>query len=163
MNSLAQTAKTKIRDAFANAEYPGDDNLVTDGGCDPGCREIAAAFRGKAWDSISTQMVREYNGALPLLTPAAFRYYLPAYLLGCIDSRQKVDFAWDSVITHLTPPWKSEFFTERAEGFMDLQADALVAFLRFVDDAEWAEDWEPPPKSPASRVRRAPAYWQSRL
>jgi hypothetical protein len=66
MNILAQTAKTKIGEAFANAEYPGDDNLVTDGGRDPECREIAAAFSNKAWDSISTQMVREFKGALPL-------------------------------------------------------------------------------------------------
>jgi hypothetical protein len=51
---------------------------------------------------------------------------------------------------------------ERAEGFTDLQADALVSFLQFVDAAEWSEDGEPPPKNQAARVRRALAYWRLR-
>lgn len=162
MSSLAQTARTKIREAFGGSEYPGDDNLVRDSGHDPECRELAAAFRGKAWESISTQMIRGHKDAFPLFTPAAFRYYLPAYLLGCIDARSEVDVAWDSVIFHLAPPSKSVRFTERAEGFTDLQADALVSFLELVDAAGWVEDWEPPPKSQAARARRALEYWRLR-
>ena len=89
-------------------------------------------FKGKEWASISPREVRAHADALPLLTPSAFRYYFPAYLLACIDARELIDVAWDSVIFNLTPPkrrdgWQWEFFRVRAEEDPRAEAEATRA------------------------------------
>src|SRR4051794_33677193 len=94
---LQHPVKTKILKAFAATPYPGDKNLVTDqSGYDPEYREVLRAFKGKGWKDISVEMVRKYKDALPLFTPAAFRYYLPAYMIACVDSYYDVDTVRDS-------------------------------------------------------------------
>ena len=154
--------------AFQDSAYPGDDNLVTDGGHDPECRGIVAAFRGKPWTSVSTRMVRAHKDALPLFTPAAFRHYLPAYLLACIDAREEIDVAWDSVIFNLTPPARpkgrrQDFFRRRSEGFTELQGNAIREFLELVDETERASRARVgAPQSIEDEFGPAIAYWRNR-
>jgi hypothetical protein len=75
-----------IVQAFAQTPYPGDDALVLgDASYDPEYREVAAAFRRKQWRQLSPAFVHQHRDVLPLLSPAAFRYFLPAYLLACSD------------------------------------------------------------------------------
>ena len=157
--------RDKVRRAFGSAVYPGDENLVT--GSDPECFEIAAALRGREWSSVSPTLVRECAEALPLLTPAAFCYYLPAYLLACIDAREQIDVAWDSVIFNLTPSparesWQRRFRI-RTDGFTALQAEAITAVLELMEEREHA-DWETAGmKRAESSVAPALLYWKERM
>lgn len=166
MNSRAEDATAKIRETFQDATYPGDDNIVTDGGHDPECREIEDGFKGKAWASISPRTVLQYKDALPLLTPAAFRYYLPAYLIACLEAPEEIDVAWDNVIFNLTPPKQQERlqreFRARTEEFTVHQVEALVAFLEFVNEREQAESGQPGMAALEDRVRPALEYWKAR-
>lgn len=168
MKTIAQirdAAKAKILTAFAATPYPGDDSLVVDqSGFDPECNEIAREFRGKDWKDISVEMLLKYKEALPLFTPAAFRYYLPAYMIGCTDFYDQMDVALDSTLFNLTPPqtrsgWSWDFFWIRAQQFNESEKDAIKSFLELMahcERADWASEGMEPP---VDRAKSAFEFW----
>lgn len=156
--------KDAAENAFAATPYPGDDNLVADPTeHDPECMETASAFRGKKWSAILPEMVREYAEALPLFTPAAFRYYFPS--LASLQSRNPVDAAKDNVVFNLTPPaqgsgWEADFFQARAVQFSAVEGDAIASFLELMRQRrlrDWAAAGKEPP---ASGIERALEFWR---
>jgi hypothetical protein len=168
MPNMAEDVKAKILGAFAAAPYPGDANLVVDPtGWDPECREIASAFKAKSWNDVCREMVRKYSQALPLFTPEAFRYYLPAYMIASIEPGSDADAVRDFVLANLTPPrqptgWPAEFFHARAAQFSAAERDANKSFLELIEEqrlANWeSQGLEPPP----SRIKTAINYWASK-
>ncbi|MDA1273064.1 MAG: hypothetical protein O2960_03280 [Verrucomicrobia bacterium] len=157
--------KRKILAAFGGAPYPGEDNLVADqSGFDPECTEVASAFGGQKWQDVSIDLVRRFKEALPLFTPEAFAYYLPAYMVACADDYRGVDVAVDSVIFNLTPPeprsgWQWDFFLARAGRFAVAEADAIVSFLELIQRYE-IEDWAHEGKSPPpERLQHPLDFW----
>lgn len=81
--------KEMIRAAFTDASYPGDDALVRNHGDEP--NEVIALFRGKTdWRSLTADFVDHAGAASPsalsFFSPAAFRFYLPAYLIADLDN-----------------------------------------------------------------------------
>jgi hypothetical protein len=151
--------------AFSASPYPGDEQICADQSAnDPECQEIAAAFRGKHWKDVSVEMVREHADALPLLTPAAFRYFLPAYMVASAEAYYDVDVASESVLSNLTPPavrdgWQWDFFLERARQFDRAQRNAINSFLRVLRQIEvddWASAGSQPPDD---RFARAIEFW----
>jgi hypothetical protein len=83
------TTEELIRKAFADISYPGDDDIAHHTDCLE-CDEIRAYFRGKSWDEIKFPELREYQ-ALALLAPAAFRYFLPGYMLATLSDWNEAD------------------------------------------------------------------------
>jgi hypothetical protein len=86
----ADEVKSLIRDAFAQAPYPGDHDLLRSQGDEPD--EVAALFRGKDdWSALSPDFVDRAGAASPsalsFFSPAAFRFYLAAYLLADVDDQ----------------------------------------------------------------------------
>jgi hypothetical protein len=80
--------KETIRRTFADTRYPGDHALVRSRGDEPDA--VVALFRGKTdWRTLTADYVDRAGAASPsalsFLSPAAFRFYLPAYLLADID------------------------------------------------------------------------------
>ncbi len=80
--------KDTIRRTFADTPYPGDHALVRSRGQEPDA--VVALFRGKNdWRALTADYVDRAGAASPsalsFLSPAAFRFYLPAYLLADID------------------------------------------------------------------------------
>ena len=134
-----------IQDAFGNAEYPGDENLVaTEPLADQIWRQrIAKSLRGKDWTSISPLEDKEvsHDGSdLLYLTSAAFCYYLPAYLIACIDDFDEADVMGATVIHVLTPPSdegarnseSKKTFDNKIKKFSRVQREAICAFLAYV-------------------------------
>src|SRR4051812_8361468 len=123
--------KRKLFEGFSLTPYPGDEQLVTvRDDPDPERQEVETAFKGKDWKDVSVGMVRDYKDALPLFTPVAFRYYLPAYMTGCVDCPREVDVALDSTLVSLTPPkrrsgWQWDRFWARAQQFDEHERDAI--------------------------------------
>ena len=157
--------KTALFAAFANTPYPGDKNIVVDQNVfDPECTEIVNAFTGMKWQDVSVEMVLQFKEALPLFTPAAFSFYLPAYMVACVDAYYDVDVALDSVLFNLTPPvsqsgWQWDFFQARIENFAGLQVDAIRSFLALMIEyelADWACEDKIPPRD---RIGRAMDFW----
>jgi hypothetical protein len=153
--------KHQVLDGFHATPYPGDDDLVRGG--DPECRAVADAFRGVDWRDVTIAMVRDHKEALPLFTPGAFRYFLPAYLIGCLDAPAEVDVALDGVVFNLTPPSRAArqaTFGARAQLFSAAERAAIVAFLEWMDAgeiADWASAGMEPPER---RAKPALAYWR---
>jgi hypothetical protein len=165
MKELEDTVRTKVQEAFETTPYPGDEKLVAAGSSyDPESEEIAEVFKGKHWSDVPLGTLREHGTALPLLTPAAFRYYLPSFMIGYIDSYYELDAARDAVLFNLTPPkgrsgaeWN--FFWERAQLFNEQEIEAIRAFLTLVERyerADWASEGIEPPED---RVGPAIAFW----
>lgn len=153
--------RTAIREAFASTPYPGDKKVVENAtDFDPEARDLENAFRGKAWQDVDAAMIREYKDGLPLFTPAGFRYYLPAYMLGVIDHRDEVDVAVDSAVFNLTPPktrrgWQWTRFKDRTKQFNAQERGALRAFLELMLQHDIEES-----RPPSDRVKLALSYWR---
>lgn len=150
--------RAAIASAFQAAPHPGDDALVSgDVSYDPEYRDVAQAFAGRHWRDLAPAFIREQRDALPLLSPAAFRFFLPAYLLACAQDEQDLDTAPLSVALNLTPPEPSDraslvFFEERTGAFTAAEASAICAYL---DVAQ--------PEGMSDQARqRALGYWRSR-
>jgi hypothetical protein len=170
MNDLEEHVKIvdeTTRTAFSDTPYPGDDRLVVDrSGRDPECAEIARTLRGKRWHHVSADMVRRHADALPLLTPEAFRHYLPAFMLAVAHGYYDVDVARDAVLFTLTPPSRREGrrwddFRARTEQFTDRERRAIEMFLELFDEY-YRADWEGAGAEPPSdRVAPALRFWST--
>lgn len=79
MKEQYKVVAEKIKAAFADVEPPTQDNLshLPDAEGDA----VTLAFAGRDWRTLSTEFIEERHDQLVLMTPEAFRYYLPAYML----------------------------------------------------------------------------------
>jgi hypothetical protein len=171
-----QTAKVIaiIRQAFAETVYPSGVKLTNcSWNCDE-CAEISREFDGKAWSSLTdVKFLRHYSDALSLLQPEAFRYYLPAYMVGGLRDPATADVIPGSIEFHLTPPetkgadaedWfakfgqtKMDYFLSRVSGFSSGQKQAILAYLQLYFRLDPME-WHPPT---LERRQRALHFWDT--
>lgn len=143
--------------AFSERRYPGDGHLVYDtSGQHLECDQIARAFEGKHWNSLSPSFIFSHNSALSFFSPEAFRYYLPAFLLAAITDIDAADIAVDSTISNLTVPDDANLlasFWENISGLTESEKKAIQAFLEFMRDVH-GNDY--PRWGPQEALRR---YW----
>ncbi|MFA5139120.1 MAG: DUF6714 family protein [Elusimicrobiota bacterium] len=71
---------SKVRSSFESTGYPGDEDLC---GSDQGdeAAEYALEFKGTDWRTLHPAFLSRNSAALSFLTPGAFRYFLPAFLI----------------------------------------------------------------------------------
>jgi hypothetical protein len=155
MIATALAAKAAILEAFGGTGYPGDEHFAINSELyDPEVNELKDAFRGKPWTSVSAATVCRFKDALPLFTPEARHYYLPAYMIACIDAYVDADTAVQSVTSYLSPPAKPsgknwDAFASRAALFSNAQKSAIGAFLEIMEQRDPGNE----------RVLRARAFW----
>lgn len=162
-----------IAAAFAGVEHPGDGCLLRGvEGEEP--HLVQLAFAGKTdWRGLEASFLDQapdgYSSALNFLSEAAFRFYLPAYLiadigggLSSVDPVFHLTFGLTDA-ERLTPVnplryGKKTWFeatSERLDGFDPTQAAAVVAYLQFAS----ARD-----EFHRARIEEALRnYWQARL
>jgi hypothetical protein len=163
--SQRETVIEKIHSAFEGGEYPGDGFLQGSfDGCEP--YEEVSRFRSKKdWRGIEADFLDGHADALSFFSEAAFRFYLPAYLIA--DLRDQLSTA--DPLFHLTHGFsdttlelptngrvfvirqgRSEFVNPRRYGattfydyaryrlsvFAREEASAIVAYLRFKRDVD---------------------------
>jgi hypothetical protein len=141
--------KARVRAAFANGKYPGDDRLRgSDEGDEPFLLE--QEFRGKTdWQSLDPVFLDHapdgFSSALSFFSDEAFCFYLPAYLLADLDGQLESS----QPVFHLTHgltsqsrdkkvnprrygdlTWR-EVAEQKFDGFSESQAAAIVAYLEF--------------------------------
>ena len=148
-----ESVKQKIRTAFANVEYPGDFHLRNSDESDEPFL-VEAEFRGKRdWTTLDPVFLDQapdgFASALSFFSAAAFRFYLPAYLLvdldGDLHSADPV-FYLTHGLTHGTKDapinpirygdytW-SEYVRERFAGFSKAEVEAIIAYLELKRDS----------------------------
>jgi hypothetical protein len=144
LRRLEDEARANIRTAFASSEEPSP-SQVENNHC-PECQETAARFAGRPWDQISVATLLNPRPSIGLLTPAAFKYHVPALMLACIEAPHELDVLPDSLIASLSPP-DAMATGDAAErlNFTAAQSGAIVAFLRVFElrqriDSGLAED-----------------------
>jgi hypothetical protein len=131
------TIRESIESAFRDVPYPGDDNITrcTHADCLE-CAEVAEHFRGMTWHGHTMQSLWRVRDTIPLLTPEALHYFLPAFMLAILDTPQDADITPISIIGQFTPPAQSAderqraYFDTRLAQFTPAQRQAIADFLR---------------------------------
>ena len=131
-----QALRRQIETAFADAVYPGDEYI----GYNPDdweSAELAQDFKGKHWKEVPLEKLQYHSSSF--LSPAGFRYYLPAYLLAALAD-------YGNLLPHtvyaLTLPEKSsleeqglwQWHLARFDGLTPAQKEAVRAFLEYARD-----------------------------
>lgn len=82
------------------------------------------------------QGLQRVKEAIPFLTPEAFHYFLPGFMIAILDEPQDAGLAPTSIVGQFTPPPDSAdeprrvYFTERFTRFTPAQRNAIADFLR---------------------------------
>ena len=140
----------QIKATFRGVEPPPASTLMNSH-CEE-CIETSWAFSQKRWEDLANDVGSYQETAL--LTPEAWRYYLPTIMIWCLRDTKIVDALVDNTVHQLTPPSEPDkkWFEQRNRGFTGSQRRAIVIFL------EWCrEQW-----SAFDPAQNAQKYW-SRL
>lgn len=142
----AQELKRCVEESFADAVYPGDDN-ITLSACTCGeCTETRAFFEGKHWRDVAAtgQLFQVGWGGLPILSEEAWRFYLPAYLIRSLnrgeDAEDCLTLALYSLAPSIPKPGCRDFDTERFRGLTAAQQKCIAAYARTAVDAGGGDD-----------------------
>ncbi len=136
---MLEELQEKIIESFKAVPYPGDENIVENKPyLDIESDQIKGFFRGKSWREITIErLVNDYIGdhsaCLGFMTPTAFRYYLPSYMLICICNYTEADMSYESLFYKLTRGAYSEdgdsWFDIRFECFSDDIKTVIAEFV----------------------------------
>lgn len=169
-DEIRQRVARLIEETFEKTPYPGLKNI-----CKPDSdgREITIAWGNKDWRDLQLDMITDYHVDLPLLTPEAFRYYLPALMLVTMFHYQHVGTLPLGVMHSLTPPdptllhnyMKSKTdtgkyigiadFLNRVTAFTPAEKFAIRAFL------ESYQKWCPKERGEQRMLPRALEFWRT--
>jgi len=95
-----ESMKSEIMAAFKDTGFPGKDHLLHKNGIDN--MDIIDFYDQTDWRQISNSFV-EYNNSLGPLSPEAFQFYLPRYLIYCLENYGAEQIVIDNTIYSLTP------------------------------------------------------------
>ncbi len=169
----------KVRAAFTNVPYPGDTNIVyEDDLWDSEGRLVLNALIGKHWTKIEPNIQRpvskdvdaggytvfSHDNTLSFLTPEAFHFYLPAFLIASLDVLNN-GFIIMSVLSSLSPDrflMPSPVFAQKLALLTEDQREAIGMFWAYLfehhpdevsgyNSARIAEYWSKPRSSNTSR------------
>ena len=128
----ADGLRVRIEHAFEGVPYPGDDNITAH--LCPECREITEYFRGKGWRDHRVSDLRYHAAALSLFTPAAYHYYLPAFILADIEDPAAADIISDSILFGFTPTLTEDPTYQRArrQRLSPTQRAVVSEYIRYM-------------------------------
>ncbi len=132
----------KIERAFAELTIPHKDeivsNLVWAGRLDLDRVETMERLTGREWQRLGRDAIVEHVDALPTLTPEAFRYYMPAFLIDVIhesmpgsNHRPPVSERVIFMIVPVADRKEDRFLVEQTRCFNRKQSQAVYDFLVF--------------------------------
>jgi len=101
--SKKMTVQKSIETAFASIPYPGHDKIADHQNC-PECDELRQHFCGATWRGHTIAELQQYQSALPLFTPEALQYFLPAYMLVSYGAWSEADMIPFSILQICLPP-----------------------------------------------------------
>ena len=101
------------------------------------CVALRGTLQGKRWDAVAAESLEEEAGSIPQLMPAAFIYYLPAFLLQAvaapwipgIGSSKALFHAVLSVCDPELP--EDEWWRERLPLLNSAQRTAVATFVKW--------------------------------
>jgi hypothetical protein len=127
---------------------------------------LLAELAAKGWQEVDVRRVPA-EIALLRMTPGAFRYFLPAYMLACVEGRAERTAAEIAALSCLSPvsggeTWRANIFGPRVALFDRAQVEAILGFLNHpcVREELILEDPEAPM---VAEWHAAIAFWNERL
>jgi uncharacterized protein DUF6714 len=140
-----------VRSTFSNATFPK--------GVPPAqhqCREcdgIRSSFAEQAPFALPGDLIEHHFDSLPMLSPAAFHHFLPAYFAYAVESPNSLVamFVWFS----LSPEDLDDFYLERFGRFSELERAAIREVVEFL--IERTDERELTPEE----TERARTYWRA--
>lgn len=157
IEELKEDFVRKIKAAFANVEYPGDENI--------GNEIYLGRFIGqKEWQKIPLDVLRQVS-SIYSFSPHAFHYFLPAFLVGVLLYPEIDEKMLDILIWQLSPRGEYKSTLEHALDlnlFSDMQKAVILEFLQnhqslFPDsNIVLFEDEQ-------QRLREAIQFWKSQI
>jgi hypothetical protein len=128
LNELRQ----KILATFPKTDPPLSEN-ITSHPCEE-CAAVAEDFRDVKWWCADEPLIDENFDDLPLFTPEAYHYYLPAFLLRALDNFDPDNLVAQFCLYDLTLNKTPEdgWYSPRLQQFTCDEVATIVAFLRYV-------------------------------
>jgi len=128
-----QDVASLIESAFGETPSPGE--RFEDISATKWDEGIVDYFRGTTWRGHAVRDLRYHSAALSFFTDRAFRYWLPAFMLGSLEDDETADIIPESIEFHMRDDQKLALFTP-------VELRAISAFLRefaarFFDDPEF--------------------------
>jgi hypothetical protein len=147
-----------IEEAFADVPYPGDDRIASNPRCCSECWETDEFFKGRHWRDLARPGVRLpfLWAGLALLTPEAFHFFLPGYLLSGMNTGERYGDSADAALLALTPddlPSLRGYREERYALFSPAQEACIAEY------ATWYGESDPEYNAYAETA----AYWWARV
>jgi hypothetical protein len=126
-------ARSLIASAFGDVKRPVAAELFVGYTTDKRLDGAQSELSTTSWQELDVRRAPA-ESTLLRMPPRAFHYFLPAYMLACIEGRDRQGAAWITALSCLSPAsggelWRSEVFSPRSALFNAEQAAAVVAFL----------------------------------
>ena len=122
-----------LRDAFARAPRPRENDIAPHDCYE--CSDIRKALAPHRFDAVPDEILDGLGSAIPLLSGAALRYYLPAYLLRA--TRDPLYGRLDSVMDYLAAADVDERYLE----FSNAERAAVSEFIEWFSSTTAAAMW----------------------
>jgi hypothetical protein len=133
---IIEQLKSEIVEVFAEVEQPAKDNIVL---CEcEECRGVRKDFTNVKWQEAGGELLKDNYDKIPLFSPEAFNYFLPAYLLYTLNNfDDRFSYVCEYTLYAVTPDknWRDEsgnvssYWKEKFSLFTPTQMNALYHFL----------------------------------
>ncbi len=114
---------SQIQEAFRDTPRPVESNIVYDNsGKDLECNGIKATLKDILWSDIPRDPSAHYSASVFFMTPEAIVYFLPGYMIVCIENDLEYESNSLAIETLLTPPSRKlrVFFWSAFADFLSL-------------------------------------------
>jgi hypothetical protein len=122
-----------IRQSFGGRALPMPEDLSSSLRED----EEIKRFAGRHWQDLDPEFLRQNYDAIPLFTPEAFSYYLPAFMLAAVNTGSPPDALYvDSILHMLRPnddPATETYQRRRWEQLTAHEVEALDQWLHWLE------------------------------
>lgn len=134
-----ENLKQKIIKAFEGVPFP--QGIIALHECEE-CREVRKTFANKNWKTIEPEILEENFGIIPLFSPEAFHFFLPAFLIYSLEHFSDNDTTCEYTIYAVTPSKETavknaiDYWRRKFENFSPEQLNCIYTFLDFVKEDE---------------------------
>lgn len=122
-----------ILETFPKTESPDINDLIVDESAD--ALEIRSSLLGIPWWLVKDETIRRNFENLPLLTPNAYHYYLPAFIISSVQHFEPDNLILVHTVFSLAPfktPIDDSRFKARRDLFTPAEVRIIVQFLNCV-------------------------------
>jgi len=105
---------SEVHRAFRDAARPPDDNILPSTSVSDEAQEVGDLFSEYQWQDVPRASLGNNADSIAFMTPEAFVYYLPRYLVEAVEHpREPGSAIVEDLVSHLTPMASSTFVADR--------------------------------------------------